>query len=206
MLFRSYVKDGSQLTAFKMGTENVSDTGFRMSGAHHDYPGLRIKPAGSQIDGGFERVAIEPYGGMIVRGWFDRPLSLAGRLCVKDGSKIKSVDVNIHEPIMIIPSLAIHLEREVNESAKVSYQTEVLPFFCLNDTSDKTFLPYVASRAGVNVEDILSFELSAYDYQNGCFIGPNEDFISTARLDDASMVHASFTALLDAETDRKSVV
>ncbi|MBR4879439.1 MAG: M18 family aminopeptidase, partial [Clostridia bacterium] len=104
-----FEKDGSQLVAFRMGTESVADTGFRMSGAHHDYPGFRIKPAGSQIDGGIERVTVEPYGGMIVRGWFDRPLSVAGRLCVRADKGIKTVNVNVHEPLLIIPSLAIHL-------------------------------------------------------------------------------------------------
>ena len=91
-----YVKDGSQLVAFRMGTEDVAETGFRMSGAHHDYPGFRIKPAMSEIGGGFERITVEPYGGMITRGWFDRPLSVAGRLCVRDGKGIKAVNINIH--------------------------------------------------------------------------------------------------------------
>ena len=195
-----FEKDGSQLVAFRMGTENLADTGFRMSGAHHDYPGFRIKPAGSQIDGGIERIAVEPYGGMIVRGWFDRPLSVAGRLCVRSDKGIKTVNVNIHEPLLIIPSLANHLSREVNDAPKISMQNDVLPFFCFNDGNEKTFIKYIAQRAGVKHEDILSFDLTAYDYQEGCFIGPNEDFISTARLDDASMVHASFTALLEAQT------
>lgn len=195
-----YEKDGSQLVAFKMGTEPLPQTGFRMSGAHHDYPGFRIKPAGSQIDGGFERITVEPYGGMIVRGWFDRPLSVAGRLCVRSGKGIKAVNINIHEPLLIIPSLAIHLSREVNEAPKITMQNDVLPFFCMNDGNEKKFLQYIADRAGVKRGDILSFELSAYEYQEGCFVGPNKDFISTARLDDASMVHASFTALLEADT------
>ena len=195
-----YVKDGSQLVAFRMGTEDVAETGFRMSGAHHDYPGFRIKPAMSEIGGGFERITVEPYGGMITRGWFDRPLSVAGRLCVRDGKGIKAVNINIHEPLLIIPSLAIHLNREVNENAKLSMQTDVLPFFCQNDGGEKKFADYIAKKAGVKKEDILSFDLTVYEYQDGCFVGPDEDFISTARLDDASMVHASFTALLEAET------
>lgn len=200
-----YVKDSSQLVAFKMGTESLPDTGFRMSGAHHDYPGFRIKPAGSQIDGGFERIAVEPYGGLILRGWFDRPLSVAGRLCVRDGKSIKSININIHKPLLIIPSLAIHLNREVNENAKVSMQTEVLPIFCQNEGSEKKFLEYIASYANVNLKDILSFELSAYEYQEGCFVGPDNDFISTARLDDASMVHASFNALLESDNKYTSI-
>lgn len=197
-----YVKDGSQMVAFRMGTKSPAEEGFRFTGAHHDYPGFRIKPVPSACENGFERLVIEPYGGLIVRGWYDKPLAVAGRLCVRCESGIRAVNVNIHEPLLIIPSLAIHMNREVNDNpGKINLQTEVSPIFCQTDGKESTFLAYVAERAGVEEKDILSFELLAYDYQPGCFVGARQEMMSTPRLDDASMVHASFHALVEAETE-----
>lgn len=191
-----FIKDGSQIAAFKVGTKSLAEHGIRVVAAHHDSPGFRVKPDGTTLDGGYERLAVEGYGGLIVHGWMDRPLALAGRLCVKDGKGLKAINININKPLLVIPSAAIHYVRDVNEGAKFNIQTEVCPFFAAG--KEKTFMSYVAAQAGVKVEDILSFELAPYDYEKGCFTGANDEFISTPRLDDAAMAYAAFTAFTEA--------
>ena len=201
-----FVKDGTQIMAFHLGSEPLAETGFRMASAHHDYPGLRIKPAGSSVELNFERLSVEGYGGVVTRGWFDRPLAVAGRLFVKAEGGVKSVNVNLHEPLLIIPSPAIHIDRTINENAKVSMNTDMRPVFCLNEGGEKSFIPYLAERVGVKAEDVLSFELNPYEYQPGCFVGKDEEFISTGRLDDVALSYAAFCGLLEAKESKYSCI
>lgn len=201
-----FVKDGSQILAFRMGTNFLPEHGFRIVAAHHDSPGFRIKPIPSSVDGGIERVSIEPYGGLIIHGWMDRPLAVAGRLCVRTPEGVRSVNVNIRKPILIIPSVAIHLQRDVNENAKFNVQTEMSPFFALSPDGAPQFLNYIAEYAGVDAKDVLSFELAPYDYQPGCFVGANEEFASIGRMDDAASAHAAFTALLEAADSENTCI
>lgn len=193
-----YVKDGSQILAFRLGGRDIAESGFRIAAAHHDSPSLKIKPVGSIIDHGVERMMIELYGGPIVRGWFDRPLGLAGRLLVKGEDGIEDISVFIKKPIMIIPSPAIHMQRDINENANVNAQTELCPFFGLAEGKEKQFFTWLAQESGVKEEDILSFELSPFELQPGSLVGVNEEWISAPHLDDVAMVHASFSALLEA--------
>ena len=193
-----FVKDGTQLVAFRLGSRELAANGFRIGAAHHDSPALKIKPVGTIIEQNVERLMIEIYGGPIIRGWFDRPLGLAGRLCVRTKTGIDSVSVHIAKPIFIIPSAAIHLVRDVNENAKVSAQTELCPFFGLNEGKEKQFMTWLAEASGVKAEDILSFELQPIDIQPACFVGQKEEWISAPHLDDVAMVHAAFSGLLEA--------
>ncbi|NLN83770.1 MAG: M18 family aminopeptidase, partial [Firmicutes bacterium] len=193
-----YVKDGTQVLAFWLGNSDLAGKGYRIAAAHHDSPALKIKPVGTVIDHGVERVMIELYGGPIIRGWFDRPLGLAGRILVKEGAGIASVPIMIKEPEMIIPSPAIHMLRDINENAKVNAQTELCPFFGMASGKEKQFFNWLAEQAGVQAEDILSFELSPFELQPGSLVGINQEWISAPHLDDVAMVHASFTALLQA--------
>ncbi|MBQ3141060.1 MAG: M18 family aminopeptidase [Clostridia bacterium] len=201
-----FIKDGSQILAFKIGTKPLAENGFRIVAAHHDAPGFRIKPVASTVDGGIERISIEPYGGLIVHGWLDRPLAVAGRICVKTPQGIRAININICKPIMIIPSVAIHIQRDVNEGAKFNVQTEMCPFFALSQDGKTNFLKYIADYAGVAQEDILSYELAPYDYQPGCFVGANEEFASIGRMDDAASAHAAFTALLEAADSENTCI
>ena len=163
-------------------------------------PGFRIKTVSSKIDLGIERMTLEGYGGAIVHGWLDRPLGLAGRVFVKDeNGEAKAVNVNIKKPLLIIPSAAIHIARGVNDGAKFNIQTELLPFFAQNNEGKPKFLSYLAEYMGVNASDILSFELAPYEVFDGCFVGANEEFISVAGLDDASMAYSVMAGFIEAE-------
>ena len=184
-----FTKEGTQCAAFRI-CGDPRETGFRIGAAHQDAPGFRIKSVPSKIDQGIERLTLEGYGGLNIHGWLDRPLSLAGRVFVKDENyEAQAVNVNIKKPLLIIPSAAVHVVRGVNDGAKFNIQTELLPFFAQNSEGKPKFLSYLAEIMGVKAEDILSFELAPYEAFDGCFVGANDEFISVARLDDAAMSH-----------------
>lgn len=192
-----FVKEGTQISAFRI-CKDPSSLGFRIGAAHHDAPGFRLKTVPSKIDIGYERLYLEGYGGLIVHGWLDRPLSLAGRIFIKDaGGNAEAKNINIHKPLLIIPSAAIHVVRDVNNGAKFNLQTEMLPFFSQNSSGETHFTEFLAKEAGCKKEDILSWELAPYEYFPGCFVGENEEFISVPRLDDAAMAHALISGIID---------
>ena len=184
-----FTKEGTQCAAFRIGAE-PKETGFRIGAAHQDAPGFRVKTVPSQINQGIERLTHEGYGGLNIHTWTDRPLSLAGRVYVKDeNGEAKAVNVDIRKPLLILPSAAVHVVRGVNDGAKFNIQTELLPFFAQNADGKPKFLSYLAEYMGVAEADILSFELAPYEVFDGCFVGANEEFVSVARLDDAAKSH-----------------
>lgn len=189
-------KEGTQLSAFRI-SEEPKETGFRIGAAHQDAPGFRIKTVPSKVDMGYERICVEAYGGLILHGWADRPLSVAGRIFVKDeNGNAVAKNINIHKPILIMPSAAIHMVRG-DEQGKFNVQTEFLPFFAQNSSGEVRFTEYLAKEIGCKKEDILSFELAPYEYFPGCFVGENEEFISVPRLDDAAMAHAIVSGIIE---------
>ncbi len=196
-----FTKEGTQCAAFRI-CGDPRETGFRIAAAHQDMPGFRIKTVSSKIDLGIERMTLEGYGGAIVHGWLDRPLGLAGRVFVKDeNGEARPVNVNIKKPLLIIPSAAIHIVKGVNEGAKFNIQTEMLPFFAQNSEGKPKFLSYLADYMGVKAADILSFELAPYEVFDGCFVGANEEFISVAGLDDASMSYSIMAGFIEAKEE-----
>lgn len=191
------IKSGTQLASFRLG-KDPAEHGFRIAAAHHDTPGFRIKTVPSKTDMGYERICLEGYGGLIVHGWVDRPLSVAGRVYYRDekGNAVAK-NINIHKPLLVIPSAAIHVVRDVNNGAKFNLQTEMLPFFAQREGNETGFMAYIAKEVGCKAEDILSYELAPYEYAPGCFVGENEEFMSVPRLDDAAMAHAVISGMCD---------
>ncbi|MBR0235593.1 MAG: M18 family aminopeptidase [Clostridia bacterium] len=192
-------KRGTQIAAFKIGGE-PKDVGFRIGAAHQDSPGFRIKSVASKVDFGIERISVEPYGGLIVHGWLDRPLALAGRVVIKDENKnAKAVNINVTRPVLIIPSAAIHVERGVNEGAKFNAQTQLCPFFSQSPDGKTHFVEFLAREIGCDPADVVSFELAPYEAYPGCYVGEHEEFMSVARLDDAAMSHAVIKGVIEAK-------
>lgn len=183
-----FTKSGTQIAAFRVGDDTLS-TGFRIGCAHHDSPGFRIKTIPSKIDMGYERLYLEGYGGLIVHTWLDRPLALAGRVYIKKEGKVIPKNINIHKPLIIIPSAAIHVVNDVNNGAKFNLQTEMLPFFAQNESGEVRFTSYLAKQLKCKVEDIVSYEIAPYEYAPGCLVGEKEEFMSVHRLDDASLAY-----------------
>lgn len=194
------VRNGTLLSVFRISSDNMPlSGGFRIAAAHHDAPGFRVKPAVSTIDGGYERLTLEPYGGLIHHVWLDRPLSCAGRLYYNCEGGMDHVDFDLQKPVAVIPSAAIHMVGDVNDNAKFDLQTEIRPFVGQPEEGCTEFLHYVADSAGVDVEDILSFDMMMYDASPAEYIGINDEFISSPGLDDCEMAYSVISAIVSDE-------
>ena len=206
------IKNDSALIAFEIGSEDIEQVGFRLIGAHTDVPGFRIKPNPQMItEGRYVKLNTEVYGGPILHTWYDRPLSIAGKVALKGKSPLKPEIrlININKPLLIIPSLAIHMNREVNEGYKINRQVDTLPLLGLiNDKLEKEdyLMNILAQELKVNKEDILNFELGLYEYEKGSLIGMNEELISSGRFDDLWMVFAGVKALVNSKENKSTKV
>lgn len=198
------VKNGSAIFAFIAGTGAPSD-GFKIISAHSDSPGFRIKPnAEIAAPGDVIKLNTEVYGGPILYTWFDRPLSIAGRVILRSHDPLHPEHqlINFERPLLTIPHLAIHFNRAVNEGNPLSKQKDMLPVIAMiNDTVEKNdyLLNLVADQLGVDKSEILDFDLSLYDTTKACLVGANDEFLTSGRLDDLSMAYSAMTALLESE-------
>lgn len=193
-------KNGSAIFAFIVGTDPLN--GYKIISAHSDSPGFRIKPNAEMASEGILRLNTEVYGGPILYTWFDRPLSIAGRVILRGDNLLRPESrlINFKRPLLTIPHLAIHFNRQVNEGNPLSKQRDMMPVISIiNSAVDEHdfLIGMVASELGVHAYDILDFDLSLYDTSPACLLGANDEFISSGRLDDLSMVHAALTALLN---------
>jgi len=207
------VKNGSAVTAFVAGRGDLKEEGFRIIGAHTDSPGFRIKPAPEiKVEGAYVKLNTEVYGGPILNTWMDRPLSAAGRVTVESGDIMKPEEylVNFRKPILVIPNLAIHMNREVNKGIELNRQKHTLPLLATISEkleADGCFIRAIAEELGVSEEKILDFDLFLYEYEKGCVMGMFDEFISSGRLDDLMMVHAGIKALAESgESDPTKVM
>ena len=198
-----YTKNGSALFMIQIG-KNPLEGGFKMAGAHTDSPAFRIKPDAEMVQDGYLKLNVETYGGPILSTWFDRPLSVAGRVLLKGESalKPKTMLVDFEKPLLYIPSLAIHMNRKVNEGVEIHKQKHVLPVVTMvqEGFNKKGFLKgLVAEKLGVSAEEILDFDLFVYEADKGSLVGLQEEFISSKRQDNLSSVHAIYKAMLEAK-------
>lgn len=197
--------------AFALSTEGP-DAGYKIISAHSDSPGFRIKPkAQMNGEGGIIRLNTEVYGGPILYTWFDRPLSIAGRVILRSDDLLHPLCVNIRiaRPLLTIPHLAIHFNRAVNEGNKLSKQKDMLPVIgIINDElqRDNILLKLIAKELSVEIDEIMDFDLSLYDTTPACLLGLNNEFLTSGRIDDLSMCHAALTALLDSSDTRMTRV
>ena len=206
------VSGQSALIAFRAGTGSLKEDGFRIIGAHTDSPCFKIKPVNQIIaEKTYVKLNTEVYGGPILSSWFDRPLALAGKVVLKNGNIFKPEEriININRPLMVIPNLAIHFNREVNDGYKINPQVDTLPLLALieNQLEEKNYLLELLSKElGKSEEDIIDFELFLYEYEKGKIIGLNEEFMSSPRLDDLWMVHAGLKGLLASSENKATQV
>ncbi len=191
------IRGGSSIIAFK-GHGN----GFMITASHSDSPCFKLKAEFSGAS--YTRLATEKYGGMIHYTWLDRPLSVAGRVVVKTDSGVKAVLVNIDKAALTIPSVAIHLNRAVNDGYKFNPATDLLPLVGTSSAKD-ALMNAVADQAGVKVSDIISLDLYLYNAEEGRIVGINDELVLSPRLDDLGCVYASLRAFLDAPSSGKSV-
>jgi aspartyl aminopeptidase len=195
------VRGGSSIIAFSLGCKPQEEAGMRIVGAHTDSPGLRLKPKAPHASEGVVRLGVEVYGGPILATFTDRDLSLAGRVNVRRGSAIESRLLRFDAPLVRLPNLAIHMNREVNEQGlKLHKQNELPLIFALvqpGTTPEARFLGLLAGALDVAAEDILTWEFNLYDTQKGAFWGPEQEFVADSQLDNLASCHAALTALLE---------
>jgi aspartyl aminopeptidase len=185
---------GTNLFAFVLPEQR---TQFRIIGAHTDSPNLRLKPNPEYTTEGYAQLGVEVYGGALLNSWLDRDLGIAGRLLVRDDSgAIASELVCIDRPILRIPQLAIHLDREVNDKGLIlNRQDHLAPILGLASSSPGPLAALVAEAAQVAVDRIVGSELMLFDLTAPTLGGPSNEFIFSARLDNLSMCHAAVTAM-----------
>ena len=206
------IKNDSALIAFTIGNGGIEEDGFKLIGAHTDSPGFRIKANPEMVsEGTYLKLNTEVYGGPILYTWFDRPLGIAGKVTLKGSSPLKPEVklVNINKPLLIIPSLAIHMNRSVNEGLNINKQKDTLPLLSLiNEKFEKDgyLLKILAEELKVDTSDILGFDLGLYEIEKGAIIGLNEEFISAGRLDDMWMVYAGIQALIESKPNKSTKV
>jgi aspartyl aminopeptidase len=198
------IRGGASIVAFAAGAGDLAAGGFRLVGAHTDSPGLRVKPKALQGGEGLLRIGVEVYGGPILATFADRDLSLAGRVAVRNGERVEMRLVRFAEPLLRLPNLAIHMNREVNENGlKFNKQTElplVLDLAGDGPVDDGRFHALLAAQLAVAPADILSWELCVCDTQPGAFWGAGQAFVADSQLDNLASCHAGLSALLGVES------
>ena len=181
--------------------------GFRIAAAHTDFPCLRIKPNPDVVTNGYAQVNVEVYGGAILNTWLDRPLSISGRMAVKSDDVMhpNMHYISLEKPLMAIPNLAIHMNRDVNKGVELNRQTDMLPIAGLleEEFNEKhAFLNFLAREEGVKTEDILDYELWVYCMQEPVALGMEEEFLLSPRLDNLTSVQALLTGLIEGKQER----
>lgn len=206
-------KNDSSVFAFRIGNKPIADAGFHMICAHCDSPTFRIKPNAEMLtEGGIVKLNTEVYGGPIMSTWFDRPLTLAGRVIVRgeDVMQPQTLLLHIKRPLLQISNLAIHFNRQVNDGVALSKQKDVLPLLGqitsqleAGNLLMNVILEELNSNAAgreLCAKDILDFDLYLADATPACTFGVHNEFISSGRLDDLSMCYAGLEALIASDT------
>ena len=210
-------KNDSSIFAFRIGAKPLADVGFHMICAHADSPMFRIKPNAEMLcEGGLVKLNTEVYGGPIMSTWFDRPLTLAGRVIVRsqDVMQPQTMLLHIKRPLLQISNLAIHFNRQVNDGVKLSKQKDVLPLLGqINSQLEagnllmNVIVEELNKQRPIQQADILDFDLYLADTTPACTFGAHNEFISAGRLDDLSMCFAGLEAMLAAhDTDTTQVL
>lgn len=202
------IRDDSSIIFFSVGQKALTETGYKILGAHTDSPGLRIKPNPVKNTDGLLRLGVEIYGGPILATFTDRDLSLAGRICYKTTKgKVASQLVNLEKPLLRLPNLAIHMNKKVNQDGLKLHKQNELPLIIStsveNQISQKYLSVILEKASGIKAEQILSWELNAFDTQKGSFWGDQQQFYADSQLDNLASCHAGLLAMLN-ETILKS--
>ncbi|MDD3225265.1 MAG: M18 family aminopeptidase [Clostridium sp.] len=197
------IQNDSSIIAFTVGKGIIAKKGFKLIGCHSDCPSFKIKPSPEMnFENKCVKLNTEVYGSPILNTWLDRPLSLSGRVTIKGKDAFSPITklVNIKKPLLIIPNLAIHMNRNVNKGVELNRQIDLLPILGLindNFEKDNFLIKFLAKDLNVEEKDILDFDLYLHEFEKGCIMGLNDELISSSRLDDLEMVHAALTAFLD---------
>ncbi len=197
-------RNQSSIIAFNLGSTELPKSGIRIVGAHTDSPCLKAKPRPNRNKLGYHQIGVEVYGGVLLNPWFDRDLSLAGRVTHKSTEgKLQNTLIDLKKPIAIIPSLAIHLDREANNNRKVNPETDMAPVL-LQSEADYSLEELIAPH--INDHEILATELSFYDTNPAAVIGERDQFLASARLDNLLSCFTGLTSLVEADNNHTNLL
>lgn len=208
---RYFIKrNNSSIIAFTCGGKKFVKTGIRMVGAHTDSPGLKIKPRPELINKSYLRLGVEVYGSPLLSTWFDRELSIAGRVTYVDeqggpGAKIKSTLIDFKHPVVVIPNLAIHLDRDANNGKTINKQKDLPPLLMLSENDDgnlfRALLSFRLKKKGVvlKADTDIEYDLMLYDVNIPVFTGMNREFITSGRLDNLVSCYCGAASLIENE-------
>ncbi|MEA1893096.1 MAG: M18 family aminopeptidase [Campylobacterota bacterium] len=194
-------RNGSSIIAFTY----PKNSNYTMIGAHTDSPNLKLKPNPIIKEHGVVKFGVEPYGGLLLNPWFDRDLSIAGRVSYLDSKNIiKETLIDVKKPIAIIPSLAIHLDDKANKERTINKQTDISPILSTDDDFEfDEFIKWQLSKEGImDVQELYANELSFYDTQKASFVGLHDDFIASARVDNLLSCYIGMLSICSVEDDR----
>ena len=203
------VRNGSSIVAFTVGTNDLDKAGLRVVGAHTDSPCLMLKPQPDVAKTGYAQLAVEVYGGALLNPWFDRDLSAAGRLVYKDSKgNLRQKLVDFKQPMAVIPSLAIHLDREANKGRTINPQTDITPVIGFSDEGDKPkdFARILQQQFLQPKEQVMDFELCLYDTQSAALLGLESDFLCSARLDNLLSCYIATCSLVEANNANTCII
>jgi len=209
-------RNQSSIIAFSLKNtvgDNEISQGINMVGAHTDSPCLKIKPNPERLKNGYFQLGVEVYGGALLNPWFDRDLSIAGRVSYENtDGELQSVLLDFVEPVAVIPSLAIHLDREANENRTINKQNHLPPILCLagNDEKmsfDDLLIEHISQvQPDIKIQQILDHELFLYDTQEPSFVGLNREFIASARLDNLLSCFTGLISLLEGDESQTNLL
>lgn len=197
-------RNDSSLIAFVYGTDDISQDGISMIGAHTDSPCLKLKPNAVIHKKGYIQLGVEVYGGALLNPWFDRDLSLAGRVSgLNDKGDLVHTLVDFKRAIALIPSLAIHLDSEANKNRSINAQTDIPPI--MMQSNEEISFEYILCRES-GLSEILDFELMFYDTQKPAFIGLHNEFLASARLDNLLSCYVGLQAIKQASAKKSALL
>jgi len=192
---------GSTLFAFTIGEEFEAEDGFRIAASHGDFPGFRLKPNAGMENGGYLQLNTEPYGGAILNTWMDRPLSVAGRVALKSDDVFKPEVrlVDLKRPVLLIPNIAIHFNREMNKGVELRNQSDMIPIWgtASEGLTKDAFMKCIADELGVEVSDILDYELTIYNTDKPSLAGLVNEFVCAPRLDNITSTQALVEGIME---------
>lgn len=195
------VRGDSALIAFEL-PNNKEKIGFNIVAAHSDSPSFHIKPNSDIFENNYLKLNTDSYGGMINYSWLDRPLSLAGRVIIYEDGIYKTQIINIDKDLMIIPSQAIHINRDVNSKNELNLQIDMLPIISLSNKKSliDIIMDYLDAK-GITYDNICDYDLYLYNRDKGKFVGLNDEFILSPRLDDLASLFPAFTSFIEAKNN-----
>lgn len=202
------IRNGSALIAFIKGSAPVETSGLRLLGAHTDSPCLKIKPQPEILQQGYYQLGVEVYGGVLLNPWFDRDLSIAGKVIFRDDQgEIRQALIDFERPVTTVPSLAIHLDRDANNQRSINPQKDIPPLLFLDHPARETDFRKLLAECCEEIQgEVLDFDLFCYDCQPPSLLGLYDEFIASAKLDNLLSCNAGLYALLESAGEATSIL